>query len=80
MNCNELIYQNKGIVNYSNDPHIIDIDEDGDFDILPHIKGWDTGFWYDENGGKTERGYTDNFFYENVGGRFELKWYNDPEE
>ena len=79
-NCNELIYQNKGTVNYSNDPHIIDIDEDGDFDILPHIKGWDTGFWYDENGGKTQRGYTDNFFYENVGGRFELRWYNDPEE
>ena len=79
-NCNETRYQNNGYVDYNNDPHIIDIDDDGDYDILPHIKGWNNGYWWNngENGWeKTLKGYTDNFFYENVGGKFELRWFND---
>jgi len=50
-------------------PFVIDIDNDGDYDILPFGPQINPDF-----------GATDNFYYENMDGIFYERWYNDPEE
>ena len=59
----------KNLVMPTKDPFIIDIDNDGDFDILPIGPSANIKF-----------GYTDNFYFENIDGAFYERWYNDPEE
>ena len=71
LNLNQL-FQEKGWVMETKDPFAIDIDNDGDYDILPigpNVESLSEIF-----------GYTDNFYYENIDGVFYERWYNDPEE
>ena len=63
------IFMEKNWVSPTKDPFAIDIDNDGDFDILPI--GPQVHLTY---------GYSDNFYYENVDGLFYERWYNDQEE
>ena len=63
------IFYDKGVVYPTKELSVIDIDNDGDFDLLPIGPQVSSTF-----------GYTDNFYYENINGVFYERWYNDPEE
>lgn len=51
------------------DPFVIDVDGDGDYDILPIGPAVEADW-----------GYVDNYYFENIDGVFYERWYNDPEE
>jgi len=67
-NIDPIFFEN-GFVASTKDPFLVDVDNDGDFDILPIGPQVHSKF-----------GYTDNFYYENIDGVFYERWYNDPEE
>jgi|GEM_PF-4574315 len=63
------IFLERGWVAPTKDPFAIDVDNDGDYDILPTGPAIFQPFKH-----------TDNFYYENIDGVFYERWYNDPEE
>ena len=65
---NDPVFSEKGWVIATKDPFVIDVDNDGDYDILPTGPALNNSI-----------GCTDNFYYENINGFFYERWYNDEE-
>lgn len=63
------IFYEKGWALPTKELFVIDVDNDGDFDLLPIGPVAHATF-----------GCTDNFYYENINAVFYERWYNDPEE
>jgi hypothetical protein len=65
---NDPVFSEKGWVSSTKDPFVIDVDNDGDYDILPIGPALNSSI-----------GCTDNFYYENINGLFYERWFNDQE-